>query len=208
MSAFFFHDANFLFTAAIGIVVLLFTIEMLGMLFGASLLGVMDDLPDIEPDTEGFSGISTLTNWLSLDRLPLMIWLVLFLTCFGLSGYLINIGYSAYMDGRMTPPTLGVPAAIIISFILTGRFGGTLARILPKNESSALNNDDFVGAVGEITIGIARPGSPAEARFMDKFSQPHYMLVEPFESNDTFTRGDKIILIKKDINSWLATRYQ
>ena len=209
MSTFFFHDANFLFSAAVGIVILLFIIELLGMALGISLLGIFDDMP--EPDLgggESVSGLAALTNWLSLDKLPVMIWFILLLTLFGLTGYILNLSYASFLGGRFLPPAAGVPIAIFVSLPLTGRLGSALAGLLPKNESSAIDNEEFVGAGGEITIGVARNGSPAEAKFTDRYRQVHYVLVEPFESDETFTRGEKIILVKKSLHSWLATRYK
>lgn len=208
MSTFFFHDANFLFSAAVGIVILFFIIECLGMLLGTSLLGLFDDLPDIDGSADNLSGLSSVTSWLSLDRLPVMIWFILLLTLFGLTGYLLNLTYASFFDGQFLSALVGVPIAVVIALPLTGRFGGALARLLPKNESSAMQSEEFVGAVAEITIGVARAGSAAEAKFSDKYGQSHYVLVEPFEANDTFTRGDKIILVKKNPQSWLATRYR
>lgn len=208
MSTFFFHDANFLFSAAVGIVILFFIIECLGMLLGTSLLGLFDDLPDIDGSTDTVTGLSSITSWLSLDRLPAMIWFILLLTLFGLTGYLLNLTYSSFFSGRYLSALVGVPIAMFIALPLTGRFGGALARLLPKNESSAMDTDSFVGTVAEITIGVARTGSPAEAKFPDRYGQVHYVLVEPFETEDTFTRGEKIILVKKNPQSWLATRYR
>ena len=208
MSTFFFHDANFLFSAAVGIVILFFIIECLGMLLGTSLLGLFDDLPDIDGSTDTVTGLSSITSWLSLDRLPVMIWFILLLTLFGLTGYLLNLTYSSFFSGRYLSALVGVPIAMFIALPLTGRFGGALARLLPKNESSAMDTDSFVGTVAEITIGVARTGSPAEAKFPGRSGQVHYVLVEPFETEDTFTRGEKIILVKKNPQSWLATRYR
>ena len=62
MSTFFFHDANFLFSAAVGIVILFFIIECLGMLLGTSLLGLFDDLPDIDGSTDTVTGLSSITS--------------------------------------------------------------------------------------------------------------------------------------------------
>ena len=207
MSVFLLNDANFLFTSALCIVVLLFLIEIAGLLFGTSLLGVFDDLPDLDADPEMLTGLSALTNWLALDRLPVMIWFILFLTLFGIAGIGFNIAYTSYMKGLFIPPLINVPLSMIAALLLTGRLGGTLARLLPKNESSALSADEFEGAVAVITIGTAQAGSPAEAKFTDNYAQPHYVLVEPFEPHDIFITGDKVILVQKTKHSWLATRY-
>jgi len=61
--------------------------------------------------------------------------------------------------------------------------------------------------VAEITIGKASRGNPAEAKFTDHYSQPHFVLVEPFEDEELFAQGERVILVQKKQHSWLATRY-
>lgn len=72
-----------------------------------------------------------------------------------------------------------------------------IAHILPSIESSAISSDEFVGAVAEITIGRASRGNPAEAKFTDNYSQPHFVLVEPFEEKELFAQGERVILVQK-----------
>lgn len=208
MSDFLFNDANFWFSVAIGVVIVLFIIEFIGLVLGVSVLGVFDDISDVDADVDmPADSMTSLASWLSLDKLPLMIWVVIFLTIFGICGYLTNYIYAQLMSA-MTPAWLSIAASLVAAVILTARFGVFISRVLPKSESSALEDDDYIGTTANITIGIARQGNPAEAKFTDKFSQPHYVLVEPFEADEQFNQGDRIILVKKGMRSWLATRYR
>lgn len=210
MIAFLLADANFWFSFAIGIVLVLCIIEAAGLLFGISLLGVFDDITTMEMSADLDASPDTLTslgNWLCLDKLPLMIWLVLLLTSFAITGYCINYFY-AVTTSFYAPLWLSFVVSLIVSLVITSRVGGAIANLLPKNESSAVNIDDFVGATGHITYGTARSGSPAEAKLIDQYQQPHYVMVEPMEKEDTFQQGDKIILVQKQPSSWLATRYR
>ncbi|MEG3766863.1 OB-fold-containig protein [Alteromonas sp. 14N.309.X.WAT.G.H12] len=208
MSAFFFHDANFLFTAAVGIVLLLFLIELTSIIIGTSLLGIFDDIPDTETDIEASSSfLSTLVNGLALNRVPIMIWFILFLTLFASCGLLINALHALYIDGRYFSILESVPVSMIVALLLTGPSAKTLAKFLPTKKPIELCNEDFIGVVAEITIGVARSGTPAEAKLRDKYGHPHYLLVEPFEPNESFSKGEKVILVKKSSHSWLVTRY-
>ncbi|QJR82253.1 YqiJ family protein [Alteromonas pelagimontana] len=210
MFSFLLSDANFWFSVAIGVVVVLFVVECIGLLFGASLLGVFDDIPGYEltSDTDIDVGHPTaFANWLSLDKLPLMIWVIIFLTLFGLTGYLLNYLYEQFFQS-LIPALLSLPVASVSALILTGGIGKRIAPLLPKNETSAISDDEYFGAIAKITIGTARPGSPAEAKFVDKYAQAHYVLVEPFEAQEVFSQGEKIILVKKGLRGWLATRYK
>ena len=211
MFAFLFSDHNLWFSIAIGIVLALFTIEVLGMLFGLSLMSLMDDISPVELDADADTdvsggGFSSLLSWLCLDRLPLMIWLILLLTTFGLSGYVINFTSINWLGLTLTP-YIALPAAFFVGLVLTGRLGSFIARLLPKNESSATHEFEFEGLVAQITLGKASPGSPAEAKCLDQFEQAHYLMVEPIESDQHFVQNDKVVLVKKGPRSWLATRY-
>ncbi|MBD3584793.1 YqiJ family protein [Salinimonas sp. HHU 13199] len=208
MPAFILSDTNLWFSAAIAIVLVVFLIELLGMFLGASILGVFDDVEVVSsPDAATGSSLSVLSNWLCLDKLPFMIWMIIFLTFFGLCGLMFNVVSQAIISSSL-PVALSIPLAFAIALPLTARFGLRLARLLPKNESSALSADAFVGVTACITSGKAQRDNPAEAKFIDQHQQPHYVLVEPIDAQDIFVRGDNVILVEKAEGRWLAMRYQ
>lgn len=210
MYAFLFSDANWLFSIAIGFVLVLFTIEMLGVLFGLSLMGMVDDISPIELNIDADVGIdggfTSLLSWLCLDKLPLMIWLVIFLTGFGLTGYLTNF-ISIHATGFPLENFIAVPIAIVLGLFICGSLGSKLAQLMPKNESSAAHDADLEGRIAEITIGKASQGSPAEAKCIDDYHQMHYVMVEPIEPEQVFNQHEKVILITKQAHSWLVMRY-
>lgn len=203
MSQFLLSDANVWFSIALGVVLVLFIIELIGLALGIPGLGGLDDLPEPEVAAD----VSSLASWLNIDKLPLLIWLIVLCLCFGLAGLLTNSLANSLM-GSALPLWVSLPLATLLAFAGTARIGRVLARWLPKSESSALNSDNFVGSVANITLGVAKIGSPAEARLVDEYSQPHYVLVEPFDEGEQFNQGERIILVKKGPRSWLATRYK
>ena len=206
MLSFFLDDANFWFSCALGVVFALFILEMAGMLFGVSLLGLIDDQAALDTDTEASPGFTQLGSWLALDRVPLLVWFVLLLTSFGIVGLLLNF-FSLSFSGSFFATWLAITGALLLGLFFTARFGGLIARLLPKQESSATTADEMVGTVGHITVGVARLNSPAEGKFIDTHGQPHYLLVEPLEPDEQFSQGEKILLIQKRDYRWLASRY-
>jgi len=204
-----FSDANFIFSVAIGIVFGIALLEVIGLLFGLSLMGLLDDVSPVDVDADvdlNATGISPLFSWLSLDRLPLMIWLTLLLISFGLAGYIINYFSLLSFDSTLSR-VISIPLAFILAILFTARSGGFLSRLLPKNESSAVNTADFSGSVAIITLGEARIDSPAEAKYVDAFEQAHYLMVEPMDEEECFVQGDRVILVSRKPASWQATRY-
>tara|TARA_Y100000994_G_scaffold81900_1_gene67436 strand:+ start:1620 stop:2234 length:615 start_codon:yes stop_codon:yes gene_type:complete len=195
--------ANFWFSISLIAVFFVFILELVSTVFGVSLLGLGDDFAEL--DGEGFLNTS-FANWLNINKVPFLIYLVVLLTLFGLTGLIIN-GITASALGFTLPAFVSVPLAFVISLLVTARTVKIISGLLPSVESSALNSDDFIGSVAEITIGKASRGNPAEAKFTDHYSQPHFVLVEPFEEEELFTQGERVILVKKNQHSWLATRY-
>lgn len=206
MMSFFLDDANFWFSCALGVVAALFILEMAGMFFGISLLGLIDDQAEMDADTDASSGFIQFGSWLALDRVPLLVWLVLLLTTFGIAGLLLNF-FSLTLLNTYFARWMVILLALILGLFFTARFGGVIARLLPKQESSATTADQLVGTVGHITVGVARHNNPAEGKFVDTHGQPHYLLVEPIEPDEQFSQGERILLIQKRDYRWLASRY-
>ena len=206
MLSFLLDDANFWFSCALGIVIALFILEMAGMFFGVSLLGLVDDQAALDADADTSSGFTEFGSWLALDRVPLLVWLVLLLTTFGSAGLTFNFLSLTLLDTYFARWLITL-LAVIAGLFFTARFGTFIARLLPKQESSATTADELVGTVGHITVGVARQNSPAEGKFVDAHGQPHYLLVEPLEPEEQFSQGEKILLIQKRDYRWLASRY-
>ena len=206
MLSFLLDDANFWFSCALGIVIALFILEMAGMFFGVSLLGLVDDQAALDADTDTSSGFTEFGSWLALDRVPLLVWLVLLLTTFGSAGLTFNFLSLTLLDTYFARWLITL-LAVIAGLFFTARFGSFIARLLPKQESSAPTADELVGTVGHITVGVARQNSPAEGKFIDAHGQPHYLVVEPLEPDEQFSQGEKILLIQKRDYRWLASRY-
>lgn len=215
MFEFFMADANTLFNIAIGIVLVMGLLEGLGLLLGLSLIALFDNLSPIDLDINvgvnadpdfTVGGLTQIVGWLCLNRLPLMVWLVLFLTCFAIFGYVFNFTLVSLFDTYLTS-LINVPLAFFMGLVLTGKVGKRLAAIMPKNESSAVSSNTFGGRIATITTGTARKGSPAEASFVDNFNQKHYVMVEPMESEQAFATGKQVVLVQKGTNAWMATSY-
>jgi hypothetical protein len=206
MLSFLLDDANFWFSCALGIVIALFILEMAGMFFGVSLLGLVDDQAALDADADTSSGFTEFGSWLALDRVPLLVWLVLLLTTFGTAGLTFNFLSLTLLDTYFARWLITL-LAVVAGLFFTARFGTFISRLLPKQESSATTADELVGTVGHITVGVARQNSPAEGKFIDAHGQPHYLLVEPLEPDEQFSQGEKILLIQKRDYRWLASRY-
>ena len=71
------------------------------------------------------------------------------------------------------------------------------ARIIPKDETSAVLLETLVGHVAVVVNGTARVNYPAQARVKSEQGQTFYIHVEPDDEDVQFTTGESVLLIKQ-----------
>lgn len=169
------------FTAALVLMAAIGVVEALGL--GSS--GV-----DLDLDTGPL-------DWLGLGRVPLLVLLVAFLAVFGGLG-LAGQQIALLATGAPASAWLAVPAALIAALPLTALLARVLARIIPRDETTAFDVDDLVGRAGTITVGRAAANSPARTRVVDPHGQPHHVLVEPNDPAAVFEAGDTVRLVRRE----------
>ncbi|KGJ88041.1 YqiJ family protein [Thalassotalea sp. ND16A] len=206
MLEFFLSDLNITYTIALAIVFGLALLEGIALLIGASVMSMLDDLVDIDIDADVTpGGLTALLGWLCLNRLPMLVWLVLILISFAITGLVYNYCIVTTLNIAVLL-WLSKPVALIGAMLLSHYLGDAIAKIVPKNESSAVSTDTFIGKVATITLGKATKGSAAEAVLKDEFNQKHYVMVEPDDEHSSFTQGASVVLMEKTANSWLAAK--
>jgi hypothetical protein len=202
MTEFLFAGGVMPFTVAIGIMFAIALLEGVGMLIGAGISEALETvMPDIDididaPDASGTGLFTKLLGWMYYGRVPVLIILVCFLTAFGLVGMTMQ-ALTQGITGFYLPSLIAVTAALFASLPFTRGFTGVMARILPQDETNAISAEDFIGKSAVITLGTARKGAPAEAKFTDRFGHTHYVMVEPDEEGLELTAQDRLILSQK-----------
>ncbi|MEZ5680823.1 MAG: YqiJ family protein [Erythrobacter sp.] len=171
------------------------------------LLGVLDIDLDIDTDGDGAMHAGPIDGFLTLlglGRVPLTIWLVVFLLLFaGLGVGIQQLAKSftgAPLD-RLLAAVLAAGGAIPATSVIARPLG----RILPQDETTAVDVGTLVGRRATITDGIARSGSPARARVHDMHGQTHHVMVEPHEHSSELHAGDEILLVRREGNQFYAT---
>jgi hypothetical protein len=163
---------------------------------------------DVDADLDAPSGPGLLTRglgWLQFGKVPALVLLVLFLTVFGLGG----LGLQAIADsilGILLPTAIAVPAALCLSLPVVRVGGGWIAHLIPKDETSAVSSDTFVGRVATIVLGTARASEPTQARLHDEHGRSHYVLVEPDIGDEELSSGTEVLLVRRDGARFRAIR--
>lgn len=185
-----FQSENIIFLSAIFLVLALGVIEALTVfLVGTSTTSAFDFETDISTN-HSFE----IFSWLNKGKLLLMSWLILFLTIFGLSGLVIqNISFDIL--GYLSPGWLVSIPAIIIGLISMRMLSPIAARLMIKDETTAISPKLFIGEVATIVIGSTTKGKQTEAKFTDRFGQTHYFQVEPISENIVISKGEKALIV-------------
>ncbi|TYT75464.1 YqiJ family protein [Desulfobotulus mexicanus] len=196
---------NLIFTTALGIMLLIGLLEVLGMLSGMGGSSVIDGLlPEIDADAGGFDGsLGKFMGWLRIGKVPVLMLMVIFLASFGSTGLMFQTGFHS-ISGHYLPGWIPGIFVFFISIWLTRLFGGFLHRILPKDESLAVARTSLIGQVAVITLGTAGKGSPAEAKTKDAHGKTHYFLVEPDQDDEIFKTGDAVLLVSMENHIYKA----
>jgi hypothetical protein len=182
---------NMIFVAALITMIVIGAVEALGL--GSAALG-----HDADFDADGHW-----LGWLGVGRLPMLMLIVVFLALFGAIG-LIGQSIVATMTGAMAPALLAGPAAAVAALPATGFVARGLARILPGDETTAIDVELLVGLHAHITVGRAAAGSPARARVVDFHGQAHNVLVEPDSPAASFGEGEEVLLVRRESDIFRA----
>lgn len=192
------------FAAALLLMFGLALIEVVALLTGLSVQEAIDDFvtssAGLEPAAatpdalEATSFVGRALAWFYFGRVPALVILIVFLTTFGLVGLALQ-GFLRDAFGADLPIGAAMPMVAIGSLPVVRWIAGGLARVLPRDESSAVDPWAFIGAKAEVVgPGRATLGTPSQARLVDPFGTEHYLLVEPLEAGVTFAPGDVVRL--------------
>ncbi|MCP2041232.1 membrane protein implicated in regulation of membrane protease activity [Neisseria sp. HSC-16F19] len=198
---------NLIFGVAIALMLLLGLLEILSLLLGGVNDWIDGLLPDslTEPahaeigvDAVDGGALIRFLSWLYVGKVPLLMLMVVFLAVFGLAGFILQ-GMVHSLSGHYLSAWLAVPAAWFASLPLVRAAAAGLYRILPKDETTAITQDELIGRIGTVTTGTARAGFAAEVRVRDQHGQQHYVMAEA-DGDDALPQGSTVLLVARQGN--------
>lgn len=135
-------------------------------------------------------------GWLHVGKVPLLVLIILFLLGFSVSGYAIQMFCDA-MFGHLLPALVAAAPAAFIGVSSVRVLGGLLARIIPRDETTAVSELTLIGRAGVVVTGTAREGMAAQVKVRDQHGNQHYLMVEPDEAGVEFEQGTEVLIVKK-----------
>ena len=188
------------FAVAAAIMVSLGGIELLTMLVGFSISELVGH--DFAIDSETHSGIGGLFLWINAGRLPLLILIILALGVFSIEGFFLQ--GIAHIAGTAIPVTLAALVAAALSLPMIRVTSRGIAQIIPRDETYAVNDADFVGKVAEVAIGPLDQGLPGRVRLKDVFGNWHSVPARASPDSTSLPVGASVLLVDRDSKSFIA----
>lgn len=198
---------NFPFAVALGLLLAVVALQFIGI--GDMFDGADADV-DVDLDIDGANSAGFLDgafSVLGIGRVPFLIWLMMYLFVFAAIGV---AGQETFINLLGTPLNtalagLGAGAAALP---INGVLSRPLARVLPKDETSAVSVNSLIRRDAEIQIGTAQRGSPARSKVIDQFGQPHFVMVEPHDDDAVLVEGEVVMLVRREGGIFYAAQYE
>ena len=188
------------FAIAAAIMLALGIIELLTSLVGLSIGELVGKDIALEGDSHNILGGAFL--WLNSGRLPLLILLVLALGVFSIEGFLLQ--GVAHAIGTTVPVSIAALAATAGSIPVIRTTSRGIARIIPRDETYAVSEADFVGKVAVVAIGPLDQGLPGRVRLKDVFGNWHTVAARASLDSGTLPVGASVLLVDRDARSFIA----
>lgn len=187
------------FGVALMIMFLLFIIEVIALMVGGGNDWVDGLLPD-ELNAHAEVGVDVadagiavrFLSWLYVGRVPVLMLLVLFLAIFGLLGFFIQ-GILFNLAGFYLPSLIAIIVVWALSLPILRVFAKGLYKILPKDETTAINQSELVGRIGTVVIGKATKDTPAQIKVKDTHGQTHYIMA--YADDEDLIQGETVLLV-------------
>ena len=206
---FFLAPQNGPFTVAAVITLVIAIVQFLSLLLGLGVTEALDELmPDIETEADldadidadldlGEPGIlEQLFGWLNAGRVPMLVLLIIFLTSFAGTGYVVQAFATGFIG--LLPSILVGPLAFAAALPTTRGASRVLGRVLPKDETYAITPEDLVGEIATVTLGPVERETAGKAKVMDAHGNLHFVRVRSARPDASFDIGAEILLVRRE----------
>jgi membrane protein implicated in regulation of membrane protease activity len=190
------------FAIAAAMIVIVGSIEIISMLVGASLSEMLGTNIDFGHPSD--NGVINAISWINVGGVPLLIFLLLVLGAFSITGFLIQ-DIARLVAGPL-PATLASVGAVVVSVPLVRATSRAIARVIPKDESYVVGLGDLVGRVGEVVIGPLDQGPPGRVSVADIHGNRHFVWAVAAPSSPPLPQGTMVLLVDRDGTRFVAVK--
>jgi hypothetical protein len=188
------------FAVAAAIMAALGGIELLTTLVGFSISDFVGK--DIDIEAESHDALGGLFLWINAGRLPLLILVILALGVFAIEGFFLQA--VAHAVGTAVPVWIAALAAGAGSLPVIRIASRGISRIIPRDETYAVSDADFVGKVAVVSIGPLDQGLPGRVRLKDVFGNWHTVSARASSDSAALPVGASVLLVDRDAKCFIA----
>jgi membrane protein implicated in regulation of membrane protease activity len=184
----------FAFAAAVlfGLVLL----EIASVVIGASFSTTVDSFlgeGDVGGEAPGLLGNGL--AFLNAGRVPLIVLMMIVLSLFTTTGVILQFAASAVW--APLPATPAALVALVASLPLTRWTSRLIARVIPQDETYAVEDEHFIGRMGVVTVGPVQEGAVARIKIQDQWGNWHFPRVRPATRTDVLPNGTNVLVIDR-----------
>jgi hypothetical protein len=174
------------FSIAAAVLIALLLIEIVGLVSGMAI-------SDVAESTSVGEAAENALSWLNLGRVPLLMLLIILLGLFAAGGMVLQA--VAEKTVGLLPPLIASLIAGTFALPATRMASRGVARILPREESYALSDQDLVGRVGTVTVGPLDAHKVGKISVTDAHGNRHFPRARPATAGDVIETGAKVLIV-------------
>jgi membrane protein implicated in regulation of membrane protease activity len=131
-------------------------------------------------------------SWLNKGGVPLLVLIMIALASFAIAGFAIQ-GVAQAVIAPL-PTLVASLCAIAAALPITRTLSRWTARILPTDETAAINQADLIGRVGTVALGPLDQGKPGRVRVKDQHGNIHVLRANA-AAGHTIPQGASVLLV-------------
>jgi membrane protein implicated in regulation of membrane protease activity len=167
------------------------TVESMSLLIGMSLSEILGKAISLDHDSH--SNFVNALLWLNVGSVPLLIFILLALGLFSITGFLIQD--AARFVVAPLPAAIAALAAAAVSLPLLRASTREVARVIPQDETYAVSLADLVGRVGQVVVGPLDQGLPGRVRVKDVHDNWHTVTARAAPDSPPLQKGARVLLV-------------
>jgi membrane protein implicated in regulation of membrane protease activity len=192
------------FAIAALILIGLIGVEMILLLVGFSAVHWLDHAADGHghAESDGDTHFGGFFDWLNTGRVPLLVLIMLALGAFAALGFVLEAFARALL--MPLPALIAAPIAALAAVPVVRAGSRMIARVVPRDETYAVDAADFVGRTAEVTMGPLDEGLPGRVKLRDAHGNWHFPRARAAKGQGPMAVGSTVLLVDRDDAAFLA----
>lgn len=187
------------FSVSAGVLMGLVAIEVATALLGKPASAAVEELGGdhgaaIDAHGHETDAFGSVLDWLNRGRVPILVLIMLLLAGFAAAGFVLQALANAIVAPLPWPVAVG--AAALLALPATRRLSQLIGWVMPRDETYVIDHERLIGLTGTVTLGPARAGMAAKARFVDAHGNTHFPRIEPLDPKESIAQDELVLAVE------------